>query len=196
MRLPSRDSSSSLLFPHASKLLEMLSNGDALTRPTQRGQPCAGHHLTGTREVPAPEISPPGNRIFVRPTPVPDTDPEAARHPPRRALPLHATARPTLPRAGPTPAASGQTPPPPLPPSPRLSSRPHPSTHPPASPPSTATTPLPSSLSPLTSTSPSPPRSPSLTRARTRPPPTDRSRLDLVQEGGRARTAAGREGSF
>jgi hypothetical protein len=104
---------------------------------------------------------------------VPDTDPEAARHPPRRALPLHATARPTLPRAGPTPAASGQTPPPPLPPSPRLSSRPHPSTHPPALPPSTATTPLPSSLSPLTSTSPPPPRSPSLTRARTRPPPTD-----------------------
>ncbi|KAG0513298.1 hypothetical protein BDA96_10G089600, partial [Sorghum bicolor] len=173
-----------------------LANADARTRPTLRGNPAHGTNSPERERFQFHIRSADARPIARCGVPVPDTDPEAARHPPRRALPLHATARPTLPRAGPTPAASGQTPPPPLPPSPRLSSRPHPSTHPPASPPSTATTPLPSSLSPLTSTSPSPPRSPSLTRARTRPPPTDRSRLDLVQEGGRARTAAGREGSF
>jgi len=124
---------------------------------------------------------------------VPDPDPEATRHPPRRALPLHATA-PYIGRAGPTPAASGQTPPPPpsphlASPCPRLSSRPHPSTHPPRlvsihsdhAPPIFALSAhlhFPAPVSVLdTGAHPSALRFP-------RGPVPIRSRLDLVQDGG------------
>jgi len=119
---------------------------------------------------------------------VPDPDPEATRHPPRRAL--HWPRGPHPRRVGSNSTAPSLTSPRLALPSPQLTASPiHPPTHL-ASPPSTATTPLPSSLSPLTSTSPSP--SPSLTRAHRAPvrlrlprgPVPIRSRLDLVQEGG------------
>ncbi|KAG2610138.1 hypothetical protein PVAP13_4KG098833, partial [Panicum virgatum] len=123
----------------------------------QRGSPARG----ATRGRGLPEISQLGeasaysHRAHACPParcgwpPARPCQPRIPRPPPRRALPLRATAPPQWPRGrDPPPAASGQTPPPPPSSltftSPHLTHPSHPPTSPPP-PPSTAATPAPPS---------------------------------------------------